>query len=80
MPRTRNPYSAQFTEQLIALAQAGRSVEALAREFQPCAATIHGWIKQAGRDDDHRTDGERTSRHSGLFAVLGRASCRREVL
>ena len=35
----------------------GRSVEDLAREFEPCAATIHGWIKQADRDGGRRTDG-----------------------
>jgi len=57
MPRTRNPYPAEFRDQIVALARTGRSVEALAREFEPCAATIHGWIKQADRDDDHRIDG-----------------------
>ena len=57
MPRTRNPYPAEFREQIVALAQTGRSAEALAREFEPCAATIHGWLKQADRDGGHRHDG-----------------------
>ena len=57
MPRTRNPYPAEFRDQLVALAQAGRSVESLAREFEPCAATIHGWIKQVEIDDGDRFDG-----------------------
>jgi transposase len=57
MPRTRNPYPAEFREQIVALARAGRSVEDLAREFEPCAATIHGWIKQADRDGGRRADG-----------------------
>ena len=57
MPRTRNPYPAEFREQIVALARAGRSVEDLAREFEPCAATIHGWLKQADRDGGHRADG-----------------------
>ena len=57
MPRTRNPYPAEFREQIIALARNGRSVESLAREFEPCAATIHGWIKQADRDGGHCDDG-----------------------
>ncbi len=57
MPRTRNPYPAEFREQLIALSRVGRSVEDLAREFEPCVATIHGWIKQADRDGGHRSDG-----------------------
>ena len=51
MPRTRNPYPTEFREQLVALARAGRSVEGLARENEPCAATIHDWVKQAGADD-----------------------------
>ena len=57
MPRTRNPYPPEFREQIIALARTGRSVEDLAREFEPCAATIHGWIKQADRDVGRRSDG-----------------------
>lgn len=57
MPRTRNPYPAEFREQIVALARAGRSVESLAREFEPCVATIHGWIKQADRDGGRRADG-----------------------
>ena len=57
MPRTRNPYPAEFRDHMIALSRSGRSVESLAREFEPCVATIHGWIKQAERDDGHRDDG-----------------------
>ena len=56
MPRTRNPYPAEFREQLIGLVRAGRSVESLAREYEPCAATIHDWVKQAGADDGERDD------------------------
>ena len=57
MPRTRNPYPTEFRDQLVALARAGRSVESLAREYEPCAATIHGWIKQVEIDDGDRNDG-----------------------
>jgi transposase len=57
MPRTRNPYPAEFWEQIVALAHSRRSVEDLAREFEPCAATIHGWIKQADRDGGRRIGG-----------------------
>ena len=56
MPRTRNPYPAEFREQMVALARTGRSVEDLAREFEPCAATIHGWVKQADRDGGRRVE------------------------
>jgi transposase len=44
-------------DQIIALARTGRSVESLAREFEPCAATIAGWIRQAGIDARVREDG-----------------------
>ena len=44
-------------DQIVALARARRSTEDLAREFGPCAATIHGWIKQADRDGGRRDDG-----------------------
>jgi transposase len=57
MPRTRTPYPAEFRDQIIALARAGRSVESLAREFEPCVATIHGWVKQAEIDGGTRDDG-----------------------
>ena len=57
MPRTRNPYPTEFRDQIVALARAGRSVESLAREFEPCAATIHGWGRQVEVDDDDRQDG-----------------------
>jgi len=57
MPRTRNPYPAEFRDQIIALARTGRSSESLAKEFEPCVATIHAWIKQADRDGGSRSDG-----------------------
>lgn len=50
MPRTRNPYPTEFREQMVALVRTGRSVESLAREFEPCAATIHEWVRQAAAD------------------------------
>lgn len=31
--------------------------ESLAREFEPCATTIHGWVKKAGLDAGERPDG-----------------------
>ena len=51
MPRTRNPYPAEFRDQMVALVRTGRSVESLAREYEPCAATIHEWVRQAAADD-----------------------------
>ena len=56
MPRTRTQYPAEFRDQVVALHRAGRSIGELAQEFEPCAATIHGWVKQADRDDGRRVD------------------------
>lgn len=47
MPRTRPAYSPEYREQIVALARCGRSVEDLAREFEPCAHTIYAWIRRA---------------------------------
>lgn len=66
MPRTRNPYPTEFRDQLVALARAGRSVESLAREFEPCAATIHGWVKQVEIDDGGQHDGLTSDERSEL--------------
>ena len=57
MPRTRNPYPAEFREQMVALVRTGRSVESLAREYEPCAATIHEWVRQAAAEDGACPDG-----------------------
>ena len=40
----------------MALHRAGRSIDDLAKEFEPCAATIHSWVKQAERDAGRRAD------------------------
>ena len=46
MPRTRNPYPAEFREQMVALVRTGRSVESLAREYEPCAVSYSPMIGQ----------------------------------
>jgi len=50
MPKSRPPYPAEFRQQIIELAQAGRSPAELAREFGPTAQTIINWLAQAARD------------------------------
>ena len=42
---------------MIALARSGRSVNELAKEFEPTAATINHWVAQADRDEGKRDDG-----------------------
>jgi transposase len=62
----KRTYPREFREQLIALARAGRSPEALAREFEPSAQTIRNWIEQADRDAGRRTDGLTTDERAEI--------------
>lgn len=50
MPRTRPPYPAEFRQQIIELARAGRTPAQLSREFGCTAQTIANWIGAARRD------------------------------
>jgi transposase len=50
MPKTRPPYPAEFRQQIIELARAGRTPAELSREFGPTAQSIANWLAQDGRD------------------------------
>lgn len=50
MAKTRSPYPAEFREQIIELAQAGRSPADLSREFGPTIQTIVNGPAKAARD------------------------------
>jgi transposase len=56
MPK-RRAYPPEFRTRLIALAQAGRSPEQLAKEFKVSGQTIRNWVKQAELDAGKRLDG-----------------------
>ena len=60
MPKTRAPYPAEYRQQILALAQAGRTPQELAKEFEPTEQTIRTWIKQAEIDAGERQDGPTT--------------------
>ena len=66
MTRARNRYRADLIDQIVELARIGRSVVALARESEPCAATIHDWIKQADRKHSKRGDSQKSEEHEEL--------------
>jgi transposase len=53
MPRTRPPYPAEFRQQIIELARAGKSPAELSREFGCTAQTIANWLGAARRDTRH---------------------------
>ncbi len=57
MPKSRPPYSAEFRARMVELVRAGRTLEALSREFEPTAQSIWNWVRQAERDGGVRQDG-----------------------
>lgn len=58
MPRTRPPYPAEFRQQLIELARAGRTPTELSREFGCSAQTITNWVTQAAIDQGRPLPGK----------------------
>ena len=50
MPKSKPPYPAEFRQQIIELARAGKTPAQLSREFGPTAQSITNWIAQDGRD------------------------------
>ena len=54
MPKTRPPYSPEFRRQMVDLVRAGRSVEDLAREFEPTAQSIGAWVAAADKQEGRR--------------------------
>lgn len=73
MPKTRPPYPPEFRRQLVELHRAGRSIEELAREFEPCTTTIAQWVKRTDLDEGVRSDGMTTAEREEI------ARLRREV-
>ena len=79
----RKRYSAELQQELVRLVRAGRSPEELGREFEPSAAAIRNWVKQAELDEGTRSDGLKTDEREEL-ARLRRENARlkeeREIL
>jgi len=51
---------------MVELVQAGRSPEALAREFEPTAQSIRNWVAQAARDGGQGDGGLTTAERQEL--------------
>jgi transposase len=66
MPRTHQPYAAEYRRRIIELARAGRSINELAREFEPSANAIREWVKQAALDEGLRSNGLTTTEREEL--------------
>jgi transposase len=56
----------EYRRRIVELARAGRSICALAREFEPTVETIRQWVKQAGLDEGLRSDGLTTTEREEL--------------
>jgi transposase len=50
MTKTRLPYAPEFRRQMVELVNSGRSMEELAREFEPTAQSIKNWVAHAARN------------------------------
>lgn len=50
MSKSKPPYPAEFRQQIVELARAGRTPAELSREFGPSAQSITNWIAQSARD------------------------------
>jgi transposase len=48
MPASKPPYAAEFREQMVELARAGRGLKQLSREFGVSANAIRNWVQKAG--------------------------------
>jgi transposase-like protein len=44
MPKPKKVYPPEFRQRLIELVRVGRSPESLAKEFEPSAQSIRGWV------------------------------------
>ena len=56
MPRSRIAYPPEFRQKMVELVHAGRSPEALAKEFEPTAQTIRNWVARADANGGKRRD------------------------
>jgi transposase len=69
MPHTHPPYPPEYRRRIIELARNGRSINELAREFEPSANAIRQWVKQAGLDEGLRSDGLTSAERAELHRL-----------
>ena len=66
MGKKRKTYAPEFRRQMVELVRAGRSPEALSREFEPSAGAIRKWVEQMEVDEGLRSDGLTSEEHKEL--------------
>jgi transposase len=65
----RPTYPPEFRRRVLELVRSGRSVNAVAREFEISRQTIMNWQKQDDLDSGHRSDGLTTDEHKELVQL-----------
>lgn len=65
----RPTYPPEFRRRVLELVRLGRSVNAVAREFDVARQTIMNWQKQDDLDSGRRTDGLTTDEHKELVLL-----------
>jgi transposase len=78
MPRPHPSYPADYRRKIVALARAGRTLQSLAAEYEPCANTIANWVKQADLDQGVRDDGLTSSERDELRTLRRKVKQLRE--
>jgi transposase len=67
MPPTRPQYPPEFRAEAIRLVrEGGRTPQQLAKDLGCTSETIRNWLKQAERDEGHRSDGLTTPERDEL--------------
>ena len=66
MRRFKPPYPPEFRARVVELAQAGRSLASLAKEFGVTDMSIRNWLRQADLDAGRRSDGLTTEEKQEL--------------
>ena len=66
MPKSKPPYPPEFRRRIVELVRSGRSVGAVAKEFEPSEPTIRKWLKQVDVDEGRREDGLTTTEREEL--------------
>lgn len=62
----RKPYPMEFRRQIVEMVRAGRTPEALSREFEPSAEAIRSWVRKADVEEGRGEDGLTSTEHGEL--------------
>jgi transposase len=67
MPRTHPPYAPEYRRRIVELARGGRSITALAREFEPSQAELDEGLRSDGLTTTEREELNRLRRENRVL-------------